>query len=98
MNAERKEHSTSTQSLFLRDRGLLEVQGVQDVLRFDEDFVVLSTVSGILTVEGSTLRVKALDPDRGIVTVEGKVNALIYEDPSSSNKGDSRGFFGKLFR
>ena len=98
MNAERKENTASMQSLYLKDRGLLEVHGVKDVLRFDEDSVVLSTVSGTLTVEGSALRVKALDPDRGTVTVEGRVDALIYEDPSTTEKSESRGFFGKLFR
>ncbi len=98
MNAERKETTLLTQSLFLKDRSLLEVHGVKDVLRFDEDSVVLSTVSGTLTVEGSALRVKALDPERGTVTVEGRVDALIYEDPTTPDKSDSRGFFGKLFR
>ena len=97
MNAERKENPTPAQTLFLRDRNLLEARGVTDVLRFDEESVVLSTVCGTLTVEGSSLHIQVLNLEQGIVTVDGKVDALLYFDTEPSGKVEKSGFFGKLF-
>lgn len=97
MNTEKKENPTPVQTLLLRDRKLLEVRGVTDVLRFDEEAVALSTVCGALTVEGSSLHIQVLNLEQGIVTVDGKVDALLYYDTESSGKGEKSGFFGKLF-
>ena len=97
MNAERKDPSAPAQTLVLRDRKLLEVRGVTDVLRFDEEAVVLSTVCGTLTVEGSSLHVQVLNLEQGTVIVDGKVDALLYFDPENTGKGEKSGFFGKLF-
>lgn len=98
MNAEKKENPSSAHALLLRDRSFLEAHGVTDVLRFDEETVVLSTVSGTLTVEGSTLHVRTLNLEQGRVAVEGRVDALYYEDPVSVEKSGKQGFLGKLFR
>ena len=98
MVAERKENISSAQSLLLRDRSFLEVHGVSDVVRFDEETVVLSTIDGRLTVEGSTLHVRTLNLELGSVSIEGRVDALFYDDPEPSDKSEKQGFFGKLFR
>ena len=98
MIVERKENTSSAHALLLRDRSFLEVHGVNDVERFDEEMVVLSTLDGRLTVEGSTLHVRTLNLELGSVSVEGRVDALFYDDPVSSDKNEKQGFFGKLFR
>jgi sporulation protein YabP len=97
MNAEKRDFATNGQTLFLRDRAQLEIRGVSDVDRFDEESVVLSTVCGTLTVEGSELHIQVLNLEQGIVTLSGKVDALLYFDGKTSEKDEKRGFLGKLF-
>ena len=93
MNTEKR---NLTQTLSLSDRKSLGVNGVNDVVRFDEDGVVLSTVCGTLTVEGTSLHVRVLNLEEGKVEIDGKVDALLYFDASEEN-GERRGLFAKLF-
>ena len=81
----------------LRDRRLLELSGVKEAVRFDEDSAVLSTECGRLTVEGSALHVTVLDLAQGKVSLEGRVDALYYEDPDGE-AAERRGLLARLFR
>ena len=72
----------------------MSVTGVKEVVSFDESCVVLRSVCGEMTVEGSELRVGTLDTDRGIVTLGGKIDTIYYTDDRPSER---RGL-GKLFR
>ena len=93
-----KRDSTQAQALSLRGRKSLEVNGVNDVIRFDEEGVVLSTVCGTLTVEGTSLHVRVLDLEAGTVEIDGKIDALLYFDAAENDGSEKRGFFGRLFR
>ena len=68
-------------SLHLIERKSLSVTGVTEVVRFEEDAVVLQTDMGTLVVQGEQLQLKELSVDGGRVTVEGTVSALSYEAP-----------------
>ena len=57
-------------SLRLTERKSLSVTGVTEVVRFDEDAVVLQTDMGTLTVQGEQLQLKELDYP---------INLLIYQ-------------------
>ena len=74
----------------MAERKTLRVCGVDDVISFDEGCIVLSTVCGILSVDGRDLRIVSLDVDRGNVDISGSINGMIY--PESMKKG------GGLFR
>ena len=70
-------------------RKVLEKLGVDrvlipEVVRFDEDAVVLQTDMGTLTVQGEQLQLKELSVEGGRVTVEGTISALSYEAPRQS--------------
>lgn len=97
MSTEKREAATA-QALSLRGRKSLEVNGVNDVVRFDEEGVVLSTSCGMLTVEGTSLHVRVLNLEAGIVEIDGKIDALLYFDVSENGDGERRGFFKKMFR
>ena len=71
-------------SLRLTERKNLSVTGVTEVVRFDEDAVVLQTDMGTLTVQGEQLQLKELSVEGGRVTVEGTISALSYETPRQS--------------
>ena len=79
--------------LTLNERKTLTMNGVSEVVSFDEDCVVLRTELGTLVVQGQQLHLKTLSPENGQVAIDGHISALIYEEPKSPG-----GIFQKLFR
>lgn len=78
---ERKSMNTSTnivQNLILENRGKLNVSGVNDVLSFDDQVVMIDTELGLLTVKGENLRINKLSLDTSEVIVEGEISSLTY--------------------
>ena len=78
----------------LLKREKLEIGGVNEVVSFDEVCVLLKTVCGELTIEGKNLKISVLDTEKGVVLLDGYVDALYYSNEQNTEK---RGFFGKLF-
>ena len=83
------------QNINIQMRRHMEISGVQDVVSFDELGIILKTICGELTVEGKDIKVGVLDTDRGIVTIDGKIDSIFYGDLDEDKK---RGFFGKLLK
>lgn len=71
--------------LQLSERKSLTMTGATEVLRFDENAVVLATTLGRLTVHGQGLQLKNLSLEGGQVAVEGEISALVYEDSRPKN-------------
>ena len=78
--------------ILIRSRKHIDVTGVRDVVSFDDRAVVMVTCGGDMTVEGEELKIGVLDTDKGIVSVDGRICAVIYYDTAPSAK---RGLFGK---
>ena len=74
-------------------REKLEISGVNDVVSFDEVCVLLKTVCGELTFEGKNLKMSVLDTEKGVVLLDGNVDAMYYSNEKSNEK---RGFFARL--
>ena len=68
-------------ALTLDDRSRLSMTGVSEVVSFDENAVVVNTSTGTLSIHGQQLQLKQLSPDGGRVAVNGKISALVYEEP-----------------
>jgi sporulation protein YabP len=68
------------------------MNGVTEVVSFDESAVVLRTGLGTLMIHGRELQLKNLSLDGGQVAVDGHISALIYEEPR-----DRSGWLGRLF-
>ena len=79
-------------SLRLDEREWLTVTGVEEVLSFHEEEVVVRTVKGLLTVRGTGLRVDKLEKTAGELSVSGGVTELSYEET-----GPGTGLFARLF-
>lgn len=78
--------------LTLQERSHLSMTGVTEVASFDENAVILHTELGTLIVQGEDLQLKTLSTEAGQVMVEGKVSALVYEEPKPAGSFWSRMF------
>ena len=74
-------------------RRRIDITGVEEVVSFDDQCVVLKTSCGGMTIEGAELKMSTLDTEKGIVALDGRIDALLY-----SRMGDDKrqGFFGRL--
>ena len=75
------EEITTPHKLTLNCRKELKLTGVTEVIRFDENTVVLKTSMGLLSIHGRDLQLKNLSLEGGQVAVEGTMSAFIYEEP-----------------
>ena len=80
--------------LTLDARSKLGISGVEEVESFDEQEIVMRTVAGGLVITGEGLSVSRLSVESGDVSVNGRIDALRYEDPSE----ERRSLWTKLFR
>ena len=77
----------------IEERKSLTVSGVEDVERFDENTIVLSTSKGAMVVAGENLHIEKLSLDGGDLKVEGDIDAVTYEDDAGGSRG---GFLARL--
>lgn len=71
---------TASHRITLDRRESLRVDGVTEVVSFDDTAVVLKTTQGTLLVAGQDLKLRTLTLEGGQVAVDGTVNLLQYED------------------
>lgn len=98
MNAEAAKMNREAHRVIVEERGRMEVRGVTEVISFDDRAVLLKTVCGDLSVEGSALHIHILNLEQGLVTMDGRVDSVSYYDSAASDSSQKRGFLGKLFR
>lgn len=88
------QNQSENQELFLKGRKTLSLTGVKEVEGFDEENVLLETLCGRMTITGEGLHVSVLDVEKGVVTLQGRVDGLFYETEPSEKKG----FFARFSR
>ena len=79
--------------LELTGRERLTVSGVEDVERFDETGIIMSTAAGTLVVTGEDLHIGKLSLDGGELHVDGRIDSISYEEAGGSRGG----FLSRLF-
>ena len=85
---------TAAHRLELVGRERLMVSGVEDVERFDENTIVLSTSRGAMVVAGENLHIEKLSLDGGDLKVDGDIDSVSYEEESAGRGG----FLSRLLR
>ena len=80
--------------LELVGRERLTVSGVEDVERFDENGIVMSTSAGVLVVTGEGLHIGKLSLDGGERHVDGRIDSVAYEEGGREQGGFLRRLFG----
>lgn len=83
--------------LNISGRKAASITGVNDVLSFDANEVLLQTEQGVLMIRGNELHVNRLTLEKGEVDIDGRIDSLTYSDNSSYSKsGES--LLGRLFK
>lgn len=83
--------------LVIDQREDVMIEGVSEVISFDEESVVCETVMGLMIVKGINLHIEKLNLDQGILAIVGEVDSLEYGDGNSFSKA-SGGILGRIFK
>ncbi len=80
----------------MENREKLSISGVNDVLSFDDQIVMVDTELGLLTVKGENLRISKLSLDTAEVIIDGEISCLSY---SQSKQDKNTGtLLSKIFK
>lgn len=97
MNYDEKSLKIQTpHSINIQNRKTMVLNGIEDVVNFDEYSILMQTVLGTLSVDGNGLHIVKLNVDNGEVIIEGDINGMFYLD--ESNGSGKSGSGNKLFR
>ena len=89
--------TAKSHKIMIDNRRKAEITGVNDVISFDLNTILLETDYGMVTIKGSNLHVNRLSVEKGEVDIDGKLDAVIYSDISNYNKkGES--FISRMFK
>lgn len=77
------------------DRENIEINGVLDVISFDEEVVTVETEKGLLVIRGLNLHINKLSLENGELFVEGYTSSISYEE---NQLVKSQGMFNKIFK
>ena len=79
------------------NRRRAEITGVNDVISFDLESILLETDYGMLTICGKNLHVSRLSVEKGEVDIDGEIDGVEYAEVSSyAKKGES--LLARLFK
>ena len=85
------------QNIVLENREKLNVSGVNDVLSFDDQVVMIDTELGLLTVKGENIRINKLSLDTSEVIIEGEISSLTYSQ-KNQEKNNGTSLLSKIFK
>ncbi len=68
-------------------RKTLELDGIEDVLGFEECSVLLQTNMGVLNIEGEGLHLRHMSMEEGKLIIDGKINGMLYIDKTARKGG-----------
>ncbi|MCT6926016.1 MULTISPECIES: sporulation protein YabP [Bacillales] len=77
----------------IRNRKRMDMTSIKAIERFDQEEFFIHTSQGHLLIRGEELRIVHLDVDKGLLTLEGNVKLMQYDEEESAAKG----FIHKLF-
>ena len=85
-------------SLRLINRKNMELNGVNNVINFDEEKIILQTAEGYLYIMGQELHITALNLDEGKVALEGNVDSMEYKALGADIKARSKNILNRLLK
>lgn len=83
-------------NIVLENRKKLSLTGVEEVISFDDEKILLNTKLGFLTIKGSELKMNKLDVQNGDVIISGIISSIVYS--SKEVKKEKESIISKLFK
>ncbi len=78
----------------LRNRKRMDMTSVKEIERFDQEEFFIRTSQGHMLIRGEELKIVHLDVDKGLLTLEGMVKMVQYDEEDA---GLSKSLLHKLF-
>lgn len=83
--------------LTLDSRKKMTIDGVEEIVSFNDEQILLNTVLGSMDIRGENLKMNKLDVQNGDIMIAGKISYIVYtSDEKKSRKG--KGILSRLFR
>lgn len=82
---------------YLQNRAAVTLTGVQEVVSFDENQVVVDTDLGLLTLKGKELHVSRLTVEKGEADVDGQIDSLVYSS-NEAYRRSGQSLIARLFK
>ncbi len=82
-------------NMSLISRQKLDIEGVIDILEFDNNAINIKTTMGVLSIEGDRLKIVSMSKETGKIFIEGRIDSLFYYDAANERKN---GFFKRRDR
>ncbi|MCI8342387.1 MAG: sporulation protein YabP [Firmicutes bacterium] len=83
-------------SITIDQRQRATIDGVTDVISFDEESVICETCMGTVFIKGEGLHVEKLNLDQGELDITGTVDSVEYGGEGAFAK--SGGILGRIFK
>ena len=83
-------------NLVLENRKKLSITGVNEVVSFNDEIIILNTNLGMLTIKGNGLKMNKLDVQNGDMKITGTINSFAYTGSKSRKNNES--IIARLFR
>lgn len=84
-----------THEVILIAREKLSINGVKEIINFDENEVNLKTLCGDLTIDGENIHINVLNISAGEVELNGKISGINYYD---TNQSEKHSILNKIFK
>lgn len=83
-------------NIILENRNRLTLTGIEEVISFDDEKILLNTTLGALTIKGSELKMNKLDVQNGDVIIVGSISSIVYS--GKAIKKEKENIITKLFK
>lgn len=80
----------------IENRKKISLNGVNEVISFNDEQIILNTNLGTLHIKGQELKMNKLDVQNGEVLINGTINSCVYTN--KDNKKDKEKILTKLFK
>ena len=77
----------NTQKILITDKKSVEINSVSSVRSFDEDGVIIDTSLGLISVEGSELRIENFEKATSEILITGNIFGVVYLEKKEKRKG-----------
>lgn len=77
----------NTQKIHITDKNRVEINSVSSVRSFDEDGVIIDTSLGLISVEGSELRIENFEKATSEILITGNIFGVLYLEKKEKKRG-----------